>query len=315
VGIVFLLTFQEFELATTWNMRAWTVGLFDAQAGGMALGASFGLAVVPVGMQVGLLGLLALGLWKAGRGAPVADREGGRSWRGALAAGPLLGGMLLHGWLPALLLGYLPYAAWAEGVHTLGLAPWREIGNGLALTLAALVGAWAVAGWMVRRGGWRWAGLLPGLLGPLLCSLMLLGLVQVAPFSVLRGSVLLPVLGLLLILLPPAALLRFGLESTRDAAGRLVAREAGARGALWQLETWPRLCAQGLLLGFGYGDFTVNSLLAPPSFISAGVRLLNLLHYGRSEVLFTMFAVAFVVPVVLAVGVAFGMRGWARRRG
>ena len=47
IALVFFFAFQEFEIATTWNMRAWTVSLFDAQTGGLALRESLRLALLP----------------------------------------------------------------------------------------------------------------------------------------------------------------------------------------------------------------------------------------------------------------------------
>jgi ABC-type Fe3+ transport system permease subunit len=79
------------------------------------------------------------------------------------------------------------------------------------------------------------------------------------------------------------------------------------------MERWPQCIALLLLFGFAYGDFTVNSLLAPPQFTSASVRLLNLLHYGRNSALNVMFAFAFAVPLGAALLTALAARIYARR--
>ena len=121
-------------------------------------------------------------------------------------------------------------------------------------------------------------------------------------------------LGLALVLLPFALLLRFGIETTRDRAALHTARTSGGRRAMWQLDGWPRLCAVLMLFCFGYGDFTINSLLAPPQFTSASVRLLNLLHYGRSDALMVMFILAFAVPLAAALLTALIARLYPRRR-
>ena len=198
--------------------------------------------------------------------------------------------------------------------QSFALAPWHEIGNGLELAIAATALAWLAAGWAENRGGWRWLLALPGLLGPLLCGLLLLAVLQVPPLHLLRDTVFPAVLGLALVLLPFALLLRFGIETTRDSAALHTARASGGRHAAWQLDGWPRLCAVLMLFCFGYGDFTINSLLAPPQFTSVSTRLLNLLHYGRSEALMVMFILSFSVPLSAALLTALIARLYPRRR-
>ena len=63
-----------------------------------------------------------------------------------------------------------------------------------------------------------------------------------------------------------------------------------------------------------YPDFTINSLLAPPQFASVGARLLNLLHYGRSDALMVMFTLAFAVPLAVALLTALTAQLYPRRR-
>jgi len=57
-GLVFLFAFTDFELASLWSLKTWTVALFDAQAGGLALGASLRLAAPPLGIEVAVLALI-----------------------------------------------------------------------------------------------------------------------------------------------------------------------------------------------------------------------------------------------------------------
>ena len=59
-GIVFLLAFADFELASLWSVKTWTVAIFDAQAGGLNLRESLRLAAWPLGTQLAALVLLAL---------------------------------------------------------------------------------------------------------------------------------------------------------------------------------------------------------------------------------------------------------------
>ena len=57
-GLVFLFAFTDFELASLWSLKTWTVALFDAQAGGLALGASLRLAALPLGIEIAVLALI-----------------------------------------------------------------------------------------------------------------------------------------------------------------------------------------------------------------------------------------------------------------
>ncbi len=314
VAVVFFLAFQEFEIATTWNIRAWPVALFDAQAGGLALGESLRLAALPLGIQAVLVCTLIRFAQFAPQSLTDCDHAP-ESIRAAFAPMLIFFGLVPVCFTPCLVMfGGLATLAVAAPSEIFALAPWREICNGLGLSISATLFAWLLAGWIELRRGWRWLLALPGLLGPLLCGLMLLTVLQVPPLHLLRDTVFPPVLGLALVLLPFALLLRFGIETTRDRAALHTARASGGRRAVWQLGGWPRLCAVLLLFCFGYGDFTINSMLAPPQFTSASARLLNLLHYGRSDALKAMFILAFAVPLAAALLTALIARLYPRHR-
>jgi hypothetical protein len=311
VGLVFLLAFQEFELATTWNLRAWTVALFDAQAGGYTLGASLQLAALPFGIEVVLLGFMALGMRS---GVAPAESDWAMDGRvvGVLGCA-FFGACALY--VPHFMSILLSLVSLRQrGVEVFGLVPWREMANAAGLAAVAATLAWLVAGWVVTRRGWRWLLVLPGLMGPLLCGLLLLAMLRVPGIDRVRDTVFTPAAGLVLWMLPLAVLLRVGHEATQDRPALHTARLAGSRRALWRLQTLPRLVAALLLFGVAYGDFTVNSLLAPPQFTSVSVRLLNLLHYGRSEALGAMFAFAWALPVSAALLTVLAVRFYARRR-
>ena len=311
VALVFFFAFQEFEIATTWNMRAWTVSLFDAQTGGLALRESLRLALLPLFLQGVLVAALAGSFH---RNETPAESRGPFTKRASAALAPaILSVVFCCGpmFFALVLTGQL---AWQHGIKTFVLAPWREISNSLILSASATLCTWLLAGWISHRRGWRLVFVLPGLLGPLLSGLLLLALMQASPLHLLRDTAFPAVLGLALTLLPYALLLRFGIETTRDRGALHIARASCARRALWQLDGRPRLCAVLMLFCFGYGDFTINALLAPPQFTSVSARLLNLLHYGRSDALMVMFILAFAVPLSLALLTALAARFYPHRR-
>jgi hypothetical protein len=310
IVVVFLLSFQEFDFATTWNMRAWTVALFDAQAGGLALGESLRLAALPFIVQVILITVFVLNFRPVG----AAEERGRSTGRAAIIILLILVPYYLLMMMALLAVISSSMILYLGGSRISEFAPSREVANGLGLAFAATVFAWLAAGWISARRGWRWLFALPGLLGPLLCGLMLLAVMQLPPLHLLRDTLFPTILGLALVLLPFALLLRFGIETTRDNAALHIARASGARRAVWLLDGFPRLCALLLLFCFGYGDFTINSLLAPPAFTSATVRLLNLLHYGQSAALAVMIVLSFAVPLTAALLTAALARLYARRR-
>ena len=311
IALVFFFAFQEFEIATTWNMRAWTVSLFDAQTGGLALRESLRLALLPLILQAALIAMLAKGFH---RDETPAEFRGPFTRRASAALAPAMLSVVFCCAPMFFALVLTTQWAWHHGFKAFDIAPWREISNSLILSAAATLCAWLIAGWIACRRGWRLVLMLPGLLGPLLSGLLLLALVQASPLHLLRDTAFPAVLGLALILLPYALLLRFGIEATCDRGALHIARSSDARRAVWHLDGWPRLCAVLMLFCFGYGDFTINTLLAPPQFTSVSARLLNLLHYGRSDALMMMFILAFAVPLSVALLTALTARFYPHRR-
>lgn len=311
IALVFFFAFQEFEIATTWNMRAWTVSLFDAQTGGLALRESLRLALLPLILQAALIAMLAKGFH---RDETPAEFRGPFTGRASAALAPAMLSVVFCCAPMFFALVLTTQWAWRHGFKAFDIAPWREISNSLILSAAATVCAWLIAGWIACRRGWRLVLMLPGLLGPLLSGLLLLALVQASPLHLLRDTAFPAVLGLALILLPYALLLRFGIKATCDRGALHIARSSDARRAVWHLDGWPRLCAVLMLFCFGYGDFTINTLLAPPQFTSVSARLLNLLHYGRSDALMMMFILAFAVPLSVALLTALTARFYPHRR-
>jgi hypothetical protein len=309
-ALVFLFAFQEFEFATTWNVRSWTVALFDAQVGGLALVDALQLAIFPVVIQLVVLAAIFF-RFRSQPESPNAGHE-----HTPIRWLPAFWGIAVF-CAPLLVLGPAAIViAFEPGVMAslFRVAPWREIGNATGLGLAATALAWPLAGGTVARGrGWLLL-LLPGLFGPLLCGLLLLAASACPGLEVMRDSVFLPVFGLILTMLPYAVLLRWGLHATADAPSLHIARFIGARRPLWKMEGWPRLAALLLLFYFAYADFTINSLLAPPQFVSVGVRLLNLLHYGFSSALVAMYLMATLAPLLAAGLTMLAAHLYARRR-
>ncbi len=293
---VFLLAFQEFDLATSWGIRTWTVALFDAQVGGLALSESLRLAALPL-----LVEILALApLLRAARkmaGISIAKESLGVHTR---ISTPLA---LIKNIVAPLALVLIPawqilhpslngFGAWWESMHLSG-----ELLTSLAVAALSASAAWSLTGLACSPAA-RWALAIPGLLGTLLLSLLLLALFQTAPLHALGGTLVPLLLALTLQLLPLALLLRLLLALGTAPAALHTAQLAGARRVQWALAHAPAWGAGALLFGVAYGDFTAGALLAPPQFTPVFARILNLMHYGQSAVLSASVFVAVAVPFV-----------------
>jgi ABC-type Fe3+ transport system permease subunit len=317
-GIVFLLVFQEFELATCWNERSWTVAIFDAQAGGVPLATTLRLAALPLAAECVVLFAL---LSAVRRSTPeTTDR---------FTAPRRASAIFLIVTVVTLVVAFAPLAPLFSQIATSafiahldgsssalpgGAAIWREAGNSALLSITATLFAWLIAGWVEKRGRLAWLLALPGLLGSLVVGLLTLWLMQLPPLHLLRDTPLPAVGALMLALLPLALLLRRLGGRLADPVAAHTALASDSRRASWPFSGAPHVRAVLLLFCFGYGDFTINALLAPPQFTSAAARILNLMHYGQSVALSSLVATAFAVPLAAALLTAAAARLYARRR-
>jgi ABC-type Fe3+ transport system permease subunit len=291
-GIVFLLAFQEFDLATSWGIRSWTVTLFDSQIGGLALNESLRLALLPLGIELMVILPLLFAL-KRRKAGPLMEREMTRqpAWPlGVLfAIAPLALFLVLPSWF-VLRLGFTGVGAWFES-WTMA----REIVHGCISAGVASLFAWALTSIVGSRA--MAVLIIPGLLGSLLLSLVTLGAVQNLPDI---GSTVFPwLLTLTLQLLPVAALLRLLMRLRTAPAAVHTARLASARSIEWTLVRYPAMGAVLLLFCLAYSDFTISALLAPPQFTTVFVRVFNLMHYGQSAVLSVTVLFAVLVPLLV----------------
>ncbi len=330
-ALVFLLAFGEFELASLFGISAWTVSLFDAHAGGLPLGRSVRLALLPLVVELLLMfALLAVVLrWRGAQdGEPGASPAGGPARRV---------GLWLYLAVALAATGLVPAAVVArdtlQGFGLLARHPGlvAGIGGSLLFGVSSAVCAYAVAGVLLHglqrgsRSPWALATLaavVPGLVGPLVLSLLLLALFQ-APL--LRRAYDTPVLlwlCLSVLLVPFALVLRLllaELTASRAAhvAGAMAAsavrrvRRAGRR-LLWDLRVRRRFWVVFLLFCWGYFDLTASAVLAPSTVTPVGVRLYNLMHYGRSAALGAMLCITLCIPLLLLLLAEAAKGGLAR---
>lgn len=305
-GLVFLLAFADFELASLWSVKTWTMAVFDAQVGGYALGATLKLAARPLLVQLGVLVAIAL----AKRDLPgvheePASRLGRIPWcyltfsAGFISLVPLLivAGQAIPG-IPSLLENFV-----------LG----GQLGASVVFALVAAAAATGIAAFARKSPILQLAFITPGLLGALIISLLLLTLFQLPLLHAFYDTPLPLALALTLLLLPLALLL--GALWLRPSPALHIARQTGSRRLLWDLETRPRAFAAGILFCWAYFDFTASSILAPTGFTPVFVRLHNLAHYGQTAVLSAMMIAAFATPILVLLLTGTAWRLYARGHG
>jgi ABC-type Fe3+ transport system permease subunit len=340
LALVWLISFQQFELAALVQATSWSDWLFVQQVGGLSLEASLRAALLPA---VGQLAVLSLGLVAVARSAndPHAMTASPVPSSGGLlltAAYLLAAWTILIGWPTLSLVAGLPAGfqqLLTQPLRMQGLA--RELFAGLAAAVLAALVAW----WLARviadeaagfhsRGQlrtdtsfqchvvrWRsrlwWLLCLPGLLGSLVLGLALVALFQTPPLGVLYNTPLPWLLGLVLYLLPRGVLLRAWGEARRPQTAEYLADQLArsddaaqrrhGRRLQWRLVEEPRFLAVAVLVVWGYLDLTTAYLLAPTGLTSGMVRLYNFMHFGRTAALSAEAFVLLAGPLVIAAAV------------
>jgi ABC-type Fe3+ transport system permease subunit len=327
-AVVFLFAFADFELASLLNIRTWTVLLFDAQAGGLALPASLRLAALPLACETAIL-LLVIAMLFGSRGVPSLAREHpkppGRAGR-CLRWGYLLSALALATVVPAVVV----LRGTLSGFRVIAENPALGKDIGTSILFAACAGgvSYVAAGWFSTRAGMAARAKarlllafllsLPGLLGALLLALLVLSLFQLTALRTAYDTPLPLFIALTLLLFPFAVLLRVLLHVFRGGEGLHAARLLGrsceprvrrsARGLIWDMRTRGHFLVAALLFLWGYFDVVTPSLLAPSAMTPVFVRLYNLMHYGQIAGLSAMVLAAALVPLLL-----FGLAASARR--
>ena len=307
-AVVFLFVFAEFEMASLMGVKSWTVSLFDAHAGGLAISESVRRMLWPLLCEAAAVAT-AIAVLGRHRAISVRRPVGNAHWLAwvylAIAFAFVLvipAGMVVWGTLRGLklllenfVLGHeivssLLFAAGATVVASLAAAFGRRLGKPVLVIALCL-----------------------GLLGPLVLSLAVLAAVQLPGLISLRDTPVPLVLTLGLVLLPFALVLRRVLELTgyRSAlhTARLMEKSRPARELTWRLSTSGKFWAVLVLFVWAYWDLTASAILAPIGMTPVTVRLYNLMHYGQIAVLSALTCATFAAPIVIFL-LAWGTRRW-----
>lgn len=341
-SLMSLIVFQEFETAALMQIDrhpiAWTVWLFDAHAAYQPLWRSLQMILLPLCCELLLLGpafwLLATqrAVPDASTGQPLLSLKSTTSAKAAAW-------MCL---IPSLLFFVVwPVAANAATAISGLLAMARnsfllrqsfsEILTSTGFALAAAVLAMTISSLLLERRGMgkatvvrRCFFLIPGLLGSLVLSLLLLAMFQTRPLRFLYDTWLPMLLGLFLAVLPKAFAVVLLLKRSSDqssvysaellASSSTPGTRTRAATILWRLQTARWLLGGLVVAHWCFWDVTVASILHSVRLEPVITRLYNEMHYGRTEALMSLSFVAACMPGLvwlLAMGSSW-LAAWGR---
>jgi ABC-type Fe3+ transport system permease subunit len=319
-AVVFLLSFAEFEMASLMVVKSWTVALFDAHAGGLALSQSLRRMLGPLLCETVAIATAFVVLGRR-QVIPTRRIEGNRAsqWFAWCLLAIAFVFVLA---IPAVMLLWGTISGFGLLVENFVLS--REILVSLLFASGAsvIVGLAAFRLGAAARGRsigsifckvFLVAAVFAGLLGPLVLSLTVLAAVQLPGLISLRDTPAPLVFTLGLVLLPMALVLKRMLDLTphRNALHlvTLMDKSRAVRELNWKLSTSGKFWVMVLLFVWAYWDLTASSILAPIGMTPVTVRLYNLMHYGQIAALSAMTFAAFAAPVFILL-LALGTRRW-----
>lgn len=346
-SLMALIVFQEFETAALMQIDrhpiAWTVWLFDAHAAYQPLWRSLQMTLLPLCCELLLLGPA---FWLLTTQRAVPDTSAGQPLLilESTTSAKVAAWMCL---IPSLLFFVIwPIAANAATAISGLLAMARnsfllrqsfsEILTSTGFALAAAVLAMTISSLLLERRGMgkatvvrRCFFLIPGLLGSLVLSLLLLAMFQTPPLRFLYDTWLPMLLGLFLAVLPKAFAVVLLLKRSSDqssvysaellASSSTPGTRTRAATILWRLQTARWLLGGLVVAHWCFWDVTVASILHSVRLEPVITRLYNEMHYGRTEALMSLSFVAACMPGLvwlLAMGSSWLVaRGRSRNHG
>lgn len=321
-ALLFLLSFQEFEMASLLNQNSWTKWIFDAQARGLPVTDSipflFGPFLIELTVIVGALLLLS-----RLKNQPFIKQKpavtGTSTWTHVLSWLYLLTAFMVIVLAPFCLLGWGGFLSLQSVLENrLQLeGTLRECGWGLLYGITAAIAAWGLAAFFFsqqRSRKWRILGFLCCLPG--LCGSLSLALVVAMVFLTEWGhwfykTPLALFIALVLFLFPRAAFLKLIFRLQRQSEARFLARilshsknqtQSRQGGYLsWEMRGKMQYGAVVILAFWAYWDVIISSILAPNSTMTSAVRLYGLMHYGQNSILSSMTLISLCIPVFVSI--------------
>ena len=321
-AFTFMFAFIEFEMASLFAIKTWTVSIFDAQVGGLPIWDSLRLTTIPALIQLAIiLPALASLIHRAPRHTP--PHEPSRiALHPPIVWSMLIANVVMATGIPTVIV--FGQAEWDGVVIQEQLPLVGEVMVSATFALVAALAVYEITHRLAEHARRRRtaAGLAltvlaftTGLTGPLVVSLSLLQFFQLPPARFLYDTPLPLILGLSAVLMPYGVILHLVAATLRDresnhairlldaSQNRYVCRRASE--LQWRYHGRSRFRIAYLLWYIGYFDLTVSSILAPVSWTPAFVRLYNLSHYGQSAILSLMVALATIFPIIMFIAWQF----------
>jgi ABC-type spermidine/putrescine transport system permease subunit II len=302
--------FHEFEMASLWQRPAWTVAIFDFQAQGYVLEATWRRMGGVLLLQGLLLWLGFVSLRRAESGGHHARGKALTRGDRLVVSGYLVVAGLLTAGIPSMLLLVEALPGWERLWRTFSMG--REVAHSLVVAFVAATVAYFTAQGLVKvchRHPGALLLLVPGLSGALTLGLSLHSAIQWSPLHGVRDRPLPMVFGLGLLVLPWLTVLLAVARQRECGSAGWLAQRAHAPRLLWSYVRAPRLAIWSLGFYWSYLDVVVSALLAPSSVTPVMTRLYNLMHYGHDTMLSAYVMVILAAPLGV-VALAFALGRW-----
>lgn len=319
-ALLFLLAFQEFEMAALLYRDSWTVWIFDAQAGGVPVTKTLSFLTGPLLVELllilGIVWILshvqnhpALNLNQHSQIKASAHGLTIFSWSYLIAAFFIVGlvpfGFI--GWGSMLSLGSLLQ----NQLQLSGII--QESLWGLLYGITSGIAAWGLASFFFRKTQscrFKLLGFvccLPGLCGALTLAL-LIGSLFLTNYSYwLYDTPLAIFVALVLFLFPRAVFLKLVFHTQSQHAAHYLAQllsqsknrsqSLKADHVRWAVYGRMQYWAAVVLSFWAYWNVTISSILAPNHAQPSAVRLYNLMHYGQNSILSAITFLSLCIPV------------------
>ncbi|SFH67727.1 hypothetical protein [Planctomicrobium piriforme] len=342
-AFLFIASFQEADLAALLQANTWTEWAFTRHVGGLAVGESLRMALLPALLQ--LPWLLPLWLWFS---EPLDRTTTSNTVRrpsvflNILSATWMLIALLIVCVIPSIQLWIGARQGWPALLAQ--PATWRELGDAaliaitagaLALPTAAMLMHYSQrpprpgtpgrgAGGEGRNGhSIRLAFLallaLPGLPGTLILGFTLLAFFQTPPLLWAYDTPVPLIVGQALALFPRTVLLLCCIQRWSSGTASHVLQLSGGspdaaqqrwyRGVMWRVQGQTWLAIGCVVFYWGYLEVMLPSLLAMPGVLPVGLVLYNSLHYGRISALGAKLVLALLCPGAMVLGLLLMRRG------
>ncbi|WP_299468082.1 hypothetical protein [uncultured Gimesia sp.] len=320
--LLFLLSFQEFEMASLIYRDSWTVWIFDAQAGGVPITQTISFLTGPLIIELLIIsGVLFLfsRLPHPPRLNPPSNVKKQSliasvlSWSYLLIAffAVVVIPFSLTGWGGVLSLGSL----FQNQLQLAGIL--SECAWGLLYGITAGIAAWGLASFFFSKNQSRilkvtgFLCCLPGLCGSLTLALIMATLFLAEYSRWLYDTPLALFIALVFYLFPRAVFLKliFIAQWQNDSLflAQLLSQSKNHHQAIkggrlrWAVYGNMQYWAVVILAFWSYWDVIISSILAPNHTMSSAVRLYGLMHYGQNSILSAMTFLSLFIPVFVSI--------------